>query len=102
MKRMKLKSKFIDIVGIWDGSEDGEVAQWLTDNGYKFQVQVEDAQQVSWRGAKEGDEPRKQLAIIGKRMYDDTALAVGNLLILAEGRLSAYDTDQLNEHYEDI
>ena len=106
MKRMRRKDQFIDIVGEWDGTDTGEVALWLTEHGYVFGIQTEDEEQVGWRGkvAEEGEEikPRTQLVVIGKRMYDETQLAPGQTLVKFDGRLAGFDTDRLNEDYEDI
>lgn len=110
MKRMRRKDQFIDVIGVWDGT-DGEVTDWLTANGYVFQVQVEDAEQINWRTKprlgketpEEEMEPRKQLSILGKRLYDEITLHPGSTLVLVEdSRVASYDKDVIDEQFEDL
>lgn len=113
MKRMRRKDQFIDVVGVWDGSEDSDLLNWLTANRFVYQIQSEDEEQVGWRTKprfgkqepSEGDEvPRKQLVVLGKSMHDETTLAPNvSVLVLGEGgRVRAYDLDIIEDDYEDV
>jgi|SRR5687767_2944092 len=110
---MKRKDQFIDVIGVWDGSEDGELVNWLTTNKYVHQIQTEDAEQLGWRTkprhrqadlSEEDMAPRKQLVILGTSMHDETTLAPGiSVLVLGEGgRLHSYDLYIIEEQFEDV
>lgn len=109
MKRMKRKDQFINVVGAWDGTEEGDLLNWLTDNRYVYQIQTEDVEQVTWRTksrdlTEQDKEPRKQLVVLGKAMYEEITMYPNQSILVAgeTGRLIAYDLDVIEDEFEQV
>lgn len=121
MRIMKSKQYEIRVVGQWTGSED-EVTRWLTENGYVWKIQVENAQQwtkrlaemESWDETEKAEyaDRRVRLNVLGDGIYEQWTCEVGSYLVLRpsikdhgeqEGELVMmfYDADRISDGFED-
>lgn len=122
MRVMKSKQYEIKVVGQWTGSED-KVTRWLTENGYVWKIQVENAQQWAqrltemegWTEAERAEyaDRRVRLNVLGSGIYEQWSCEVGSCLVLRpsmkdhgeqEGELvmTFYNADRISEGFEDV
>jgi len=92
--------EYVQVIGAWDGQDTGPLIDWLKDTDYPHRIQTE--QLTKHQLAEDPDvQPRKILAILGHKMYQQATVEVGSLLVIrqdftGEGYLTDMDSGYLD------